>query len=831
MIISGIHSESLRITVTGWLNRLSTKSRIRETVLLFTTLLLPVLSHAQPVMPQDNSDLDRILSRLKTVELFTWRCEQASCPVISCSEAEKYYQTLRTAEVYLDRTVRWLYRYNHRQMAAFENLVGNSMHTAERLADVQWALGVHQYLHRFGSLLLDIASLKSSLDEALDETTPIKEMDKGKIAMNLYGFYETIKDFESLKSAAVEGWAGREPSQPVSNITGWFFEDKETVNDMVSHANDILDIIDAVENGENWGSTAATARVAVGQIAGRLLKSYSQSKIEERKNKIREYMRDLQEEQEVQKLSFEDLGRIQVRRFMAEDALALVKRLIIAEGNAGGYTRCFLKVCGVPPRAEQNVPDIPDFINTRVMYADPALDPPRDYEQQGIGRALQYLNPRLEQLSQDLDNLPEMEWADPASLTPAKNIYAEGEDMEVRFTAPACWPDDAWLGLVPSGVQHGDMETNKHSVVTGSYHSLRGRESGKITLTAPEEPGRYDIRLHNSGTGGREETFVSIRVGSTDSGNEESSDDLKTSMHTSSSRTIGPRALEEAKRNPALKLEGNWYVRWEGSPEGEVQEAMATFVRGVDFGRDCGEGNPGQKDCFFQVIRKSGERWRADGTAYYIDENGNKKWTQSFIDKVDVSPLSTAEIDYFTGVFGGGAVGGVEVLSLNGKNRLNGRWNYRNSDTGGSTSWRRAIPAVERAVFEVETGDKGKSTVTVPGEKVARVELRKYDSGSLRDHTITIRILGENLWGVHYPWIPRNSGLKFEIGQWGAYICSDGDQAFKYNFSSNWVLCRRNFGGVSGLWFQLEVDPDVKPGRKIFYLDGIAIPFDLRFVE
>lgn len=96
------------------------------------------------------------------------------------------------------------------------------------------------------------------------------------------------------------------------------------------------------------------------------------------------------------------------------------------------------------------------------------------------------------------------------SLNLDKRSYIPGEEIRVSFTAPSTYPSNAWAGIIPSGVPHGDEDVNdQHDI---AYEYLKERTSGVITFTAPTTPGSYDIRMHNKDGGGREVSSISFMV-------------------------------------------------------------------------------------------------------------------------------------------------------------------------------------------------------------------------------------------------------------------------------------------------------------------------------
>lgn len=80
----------------------------------------------------------------------------------------------------------------------------------------------------------------------------------------------------------------------------------------------------------------------------------------------------------------------------------------------------------------------------------------------------------------------------------------------VTFTASADWPTTAWIGIIPSEVEHGSEATNdQHDT---AYEYVDGRTSGTVTLKAPAQAGSYDVRLNDSDDDGKEVASVTFRV-------------------------------------------------------------------------------------------------------------------------------------------------------------------------------------------------------------------------------------------------------------------------------------------------------------------------------
>lgn len=96
------------------------------------------------------------------------------------------------------------------------------------------------------------------------------------------------------------------------------------------------------------------------------------------------------------------------------------------------------------------------------------------------------------------------------SVTLDTDVVAPGEYVRVTVTAPAHLPRNAWVGIIPSHVPHGDETVNdQHDV---SYQYMEGRTRAVLTFQAPATPGHYDLRFHDTDAGGLELASASFTV-------------------------------------------------------------------------------------------------------------------------------------------------------------------------------------------------------------------------------------------------------------------------------------------------------------------------------
>ena len=97
-----------------------------------------------------------------------------------------------------------------------------------------------------------------------------------------------------------------------------------------------------------------------------------------------------------------------------------------------------------------------------------------------------------------------------ATLRLDKHTFSPNEQVRVHFTAPSGFANNAWIGIIPSRIQHGSENVNDQHDLT--YQYLSKRTSGTMVFTAPGSPGSYDFRMHDRDDNGHEVTSVTFTV-------------------------------------------------------------------------------------------------------------------------------------------------------------------------------------------------------------------------------------------------------------------------------------------------------------------------------
>ena len=85
--------------------------------------------------------------------------------------------------------------------------------------------------------------------------------------------------------------------------------------------------------------------------------------------------------------------------------------------------------------------------------------------------------------------------------------FDPGENITLTFRAKASYPSNAWVGIVPSEIRHGEEALNdKHDI---AYQYMKNQKKGKMQFVAPKLEGYYDFRMHD-GDASRSKEVASI---------------------------------------------------------------------------------------------------------------------------------------------------------------------------------------------------------------------------------------------------------------------------------------------------------------------------------
>jgi hypothetical protein len=193
-----------------------------------------------------------------------------------------------------------------------------------------------------------------------------------------------------------------------------------------------------------------------------------------------------------------DLERAQQRQKKAEQAYLALRRLVIINNstNEGALTRYLLQfssACSLDLGYVSNI-NVPASVSVSDFNYVSEEDLVKSW-----GQALIYLNARLQQVAQWLGDIPATVSVKP-SLKLEKSNFLPEENFTVNFTAPVCYPSDSWIGIVKSSVSRYNQELNAGQTIGGKSY-LNRKEGGSAAFKAPTEPGTYEVRMFELGSG------------------------------------------------------------------------------------------------------------------------------------------------------------------------------------------------------------------------------------------------------------------------------------------------------------------------------------------
>src|SRR4030095_9287899 len=83
-----------------------------------------------------------------------------------------------------------------------------------------------------------------------------------------------------------------------------------------------------------------------------------------------------------------------------------------------------------------------------------------------------------------------------AKLQINKTTFTPGEEISLTFSVQSQLPKNAWIGVIPSNIEHGSGPVNdQHDI---DYQYVSEQKSGTLTFKAPEKSGKWDFRLNNA---------------------------------------------------------------------------------------------------------------------------------------------------------------------------------------------------------------------------------------------------------------------------------------------------------------------------------------------
>jgi len=264
-----------------------------------------------------------------------------------------------------------------------------------------------------------------------------------------------------------------------------------------------------------------------------------------------------------------------------------------------------------------------------------------------------------------------------------------------------------------------------------------------------------------------------------------------------------PPNFQDPQFDPNIALEGNYIVTW---ADADRPMALASLTKGGGMG--VVSGDDGYQ--LFEFTRAPDAEWRLD---LWIPPSDTIAATSGYADSVAIKGDGLVEIEHSYSVLGNW--GGISNLTA-ANGGLTGNWTYR--EQTGQEIW----TPVRSRVNGVSKVDQSDSEIQPIGTPVTLTTPYWGPVYSMRGNreSVVLRLYGDNMWGRHYYWIARGTGL--EVGR-QAPICS---AAKGTDFATGIEYCWTP-GRIIGVEVSLNVWSEARSGPQILVFDETEIPFYL----
>jgi len=299
--------------------RFLNKSRLLRFAFILSTIVvlasMPIGSQTQSAgLPSNDDDIQRLIDKINEIRTITQFCANNDCPPLNEETAIKINTFLYDTKYLMKYEYAWLRFGTDTNRNQWRGIVESNIVTADRLAKLQWMIGVQEFVGNTFGTLLAIAETASSLQSLMTDPQKLNKLSPLQLANLFDNFYEGLKSLESGSETLRESQTGRQ-------IPRLFNFDNDVINRHKSTFSDVKSIIlEAHSNGGRETVKSRTAWRSVGLIIGRYSLAYLQDDIDERKKLADSYSNEISRSEKALADSFREYFRFQRRRNKAKDA-------------------------------------------------------------------------------------------------------------------------------------------------------------------------------------------------------------------------------------------------------------------------------------------------------------------------------------------------------------------------------------------------------------------------------------------------------------------------------------------------------------------------------
>lgn len=486
--------------ISGSKNSLRSKTVYRYAALssALIVLLISTTSFGQNV-PGDDGDLDEISKHLKPFETLAKECKKDECPEIDCQESQKAFIALRDSREYVRSMDYWLNRAKIDYREHFDAQVAANKITKESIERIEKAIDAQEFLIDVENFIADVFSASVNLKDLLNDSKRLKELSVLEYLDKVDTLYEFTKDLDdAVKIARKRG--GSETTIKGLEQLSLGTKELDSVKSSLTNVKTLIQ--EARKKGLDWRKIARSPKgsAAIISLAVRLGAAYASMELEERKARHRTLLAELNASKLAMDKAFAEYIRINERASKARHLFLRFERLIVIDrtNGTGTLTLCFLrtgKKCPLMDLSYTSRLKFPDF----AVFDDYNVPTDIGPKKRSWNTAMSYFNVAVLVVPDLLKDVPGLTSLQPG-LTIEKSSFKPGDVIKAKFTAPSCYPYESWVGIVPGAANHGSESLNA-SVVLPYKSLLRNRKTGEMLFIAPKKPGKYDLRMNDTGTG------------------------------------------------------------------------------------------------------------------------------------------------------------------------------------------------------------------------------------------------------------------------------------------------------------------------------------------
>lgn len=374
------------------------------------------------LLPPDDSDLQQIIDNAAAIETYSADCGgDFECPEMDCVAARALRGTLLNLRNNLIAMKYWTELASDAHMGHFRALADQGILTGEQLAKVQMILAYQEWVMGIANGLLDIADIVDFAKGVIKDPSQLNPENFEKLVNHLWKLDKLIKNTESLATNVAGGVTGEKFDAPYGSLTPDAFGlEGGDWNRVKGVAGELMGALSATKENAGLLNSACglsgkeklwkafngmTVKDGKGinllkdmeggranflSLLGSFVSAWGASNMQERAEQAQQLQFDQMASDLAQSKAFQQLQRVNTRRFLTEDALVAVKQAMSA------FDACASQHCPIESIVAGRIPDFLD------------VSPDKKITIESWGRALRYFNSVIPGYTERMLELPDI---------------------------------------------------------------------------------------------------------------------------------------------------------------------------------------------------------------------------------------------------------------------------------------------------------------------------------------------------------------------------------------------------------------------------------------